>query len=335
MNNLPLISILIPVYNVEPFITRCIKSVMSQTYVGKMECVIVDDCGTDRSMKIIEQLLADYRGNIEFQILRHTHNRGLAATRNTAVEASKGEFIVHLDSDDWIEPTMIELLVNKQRETNADIISCNAIAHKSSGNVILEEPNYSTKEEMMCNIICRTLDHVIWRRIIRASLYKDNGIVAYEGVNIGEDHYTLPRLLFYANSYAKCDETLYHYNCINEHSYMQSCKRMSFNHSRYVNDRDSVNILLDFFMQHDKAIVGNLNKIKAALVYEYIYPMIQTRDKEAYRMLRADWNTIDYKHLKVPALRRVLQMLTFHLKIVRVFIIICAKSIHSSLVISR
>lgn len=298
-------------------------SVMAQTYTGVMECILVDDCGTDKSMAVAEQLIAEYHGNIRFCILTHTHNRGLAAARNTAVEAAKGDFIAHVDSDDWIEPTMIEALVSKQQETDADIVSCNAIAHYASNDVICEEPDYSSKEEMMRSIIRFTLNHVIWRRLIRTSLYKDNGIVAYEGVNIGEDHYTLPRLLFYAKSYAKCSMTLYHYNCMNEQSYMQSRKRREFNYPKYINDRDSINILIDFFLQHDKAYLNDLNKIKAELVYEYIYPMVQTCDKEAYRMLCADWNTIDHNYLITPA--SILSILTFHMKILRVFIILHTK----------
>lgn len=323
MNTLPTISILIPVYNVELYVARCMKSVMAQTYAGDMECIIVDDCGSDKSIMIVEQLLVDYHGSIAFRIVRHSHNRGLAAARNTAVGTAQGEFIIHVDSDDWIEPTMIEMLVNKQQETQADIVSCNAFAHMSSGDVILKEPDYSSKDEMMRSIIRRTLDHVVWRRLIRTSLYKDNGIVAYEGVNIGEDHYTLPRLLFYAKSYAKCSMTLYHYNCMNEQSYMQSRKRREFNYPKYINDRDSINILIDFFLQHDKAYLNDLNKIKAELVYEYIYPMVQTCDKEAYRMLCADWNTIDHNYLITPA--SLLSNLTFHMKILRVFIILHTK----------
>lgn len=299
MSYLPTISILIPVYNVEKYIKRCIMSVMAQTYTGMMECILVDDCGTDKSMVIAEQLITEYHGNIRFCILTHTHNRGLAAARNTAVEAAKGDFIAHVDSDDWIEPTMIEALVSKQQETDADIVSCNAIAHYVSNDVICEEPDYSSKEEMMRSIIQFTLNHVIWRRLIRTSLYKDNKITAYEGVNIGEDYYTLPRLLFYANSFAKCNVALYHYNCMNEISYMQAHKK-SFNYVRYQNDIESINILADFFKLHDDAYLADLYRLKAWVVYGKFYPAVQLRHREAYRKICADWKTISLKYKIKP-----------------------------------
>ena len=310
MAYLPTISILIPVYNVEQYIKRCIMSVMAQTYIGEMECILVDDCGTDKSMVVAEQLITNYDGNIRFCVVRHTHNRGLAAARNTAVEAAKGDFIVHIDSDDWIEPTMVEALVRKQQKTGADIVSCNAVAHYVSNDVICEEPDYSSKEEMMRSIIRFTLNHVIWRRLIRTSLYKDNGITAYEGVNIGEDYYTLPRLLFYADSFAKCNAALYHYNCMNEQSYMQAHKK-SFNYSRYQNDIESINILVDFFKLHDDAYLADLYRLKAWVVYWKFYPVIQMRYREAFRRVCSDWKTIDVRYKIKPIIIGVCHLPVF------------------------
>ncbi len=75
--NKPSVSIIVPVYNVAPYVEDSIRSVMRQTYDGKMECIVVDDCGTDDSMSIEEKVIEDYNGPITFKILRHTHNRGL------------------------------------------------------------------------------------------------------------------------------------------------------------------------------------------------------------------------------------------------------------------
>jgi len=111
---LPSISIIIPVYNVEPYIAECVESVMRQTYTGPMECIIVDDCGTDKSIEIVKQLITEYKGPIDFRIQHHEHNRGLAVARNTDTDAATGDYIYYLDSDDWVEPNIVELLVTKQ-----------------------------------------------------------------------------------------------------------------------------------------------------------------------------------------------------------------------------
>ncbi len=106
------ISIIVPVYNVAPYIERCLKSVMGQTYAGDMECLLVDDCGSDDSMAIAERMISAYTGSIQFRILHHEHNRGLSAARNTGTDAAIGDYIFYLDSDDELTTDCIEKLAN-------------------------------------------------------------------------------------------------------------------------------------------------------------------------------------------------------------------------------
>ncbi len=107
---LPKVSIIIPVYNVEPYIEECLQSVMRQSYKGEIECILVDDCGTDNSIEVAEQLIKDYNGSIDFKVLPHTHNQGLSAARNTGIDAACGDYVYFLDSDDWISDDCIEKL---------------------------------------------------------------------------------------------------------------------------------------------------------------------------------------------------------------------------------
>lgn len=104
------ISIVIPVYNVASFIGDCIRSVIGQSWQGPLECVFVDDCGTDHSMEIVRSMVEAYRGGIEFKIVTHGENRGLSAARNTGMDAATGDYVYFLDSDDEISPDCIELL---------------------------------------------------------------------------------------------------------------------------------------------------------------------------------------------------------------------------------
>lgn len=254
------VSILIPVYNVRNFILHCLESVAAQTFTGALECIIVDDCGTDDSIEIAEKFMDSYQGNIFFRIIHHDHNRGLAAARNTAVANAKGDFIFHLDSDDWIEPYAIERLFLLQLETDADIVSGNALIHGPKGEIILQERNYDSPTEMVYNTVNMTLDHVIWKRLIRRSLYIENGIVAVEGVNVGEDNYTLPKLAYYAKKISQLDETIYHYNCLNTNSYMAPNKKTYL--ARVESNLKSLDILLDFFSDKDTKCCKKLRTIK-------------------------------------------------------------------------
>lgn len=122
MNSLR-ISIVIPVYNVERYIERCVHSVINQTYSGEMECILVDDCGKDKSMAIAERMITEYRGDIVFQILHHDHNRGLSAARNTGIDATSGDYIYFLDSDDELPLNAIQLLVNEvEKHPNVEMV---------------------------------------------------------------------------------------------------------------------------------------------------------------------------------------------------------------------
>ena len=105
------ISIIVPVYNVEPYIRECFDSIAAQTYKGKLECIFVDDCGQDKSVEILEGLMADYHGSIDFSLVHHEHNKGLSGARNTGVQHANGEYLYFLDSDDTITPDCIEKLV--------------------------------------------------------------------------------------------------------------------------------------------------------------------------------------------------------------------------------
>lgn len=105
------VSIIIPVYNVAPYIVNCLQSVVQQTYRGPLECLLVDDCGTDNSMAFAKEFVATYRGRISFRVIQHTQNRGLSAARNTGLAAASGAYVYFLDSDDEITPDCIEQLV--------------------------------------------------------------------------------------------------------------------------------------------------------------------------------------------------------------------------------
>ena len=122
----PLVSILIPVYRVENDIERCVRSVMDQTY-DNLVYVSVDDATDDSSMEILKRILRNYPNRLgDIQIIHHKKNRGLAAARNTAVSSCRGEYVFHVDSDDWVESNAVKLLVEKQRETGADIVTAEA-----------------------------------------------------------------------------------------------------------------------------------------------------------------------------------------------------------------
>ncbi len=112
----PLVSIGIPVYNVEPYIEKCLLSVLNQTYQN-LEIIVVDDLGTDNSMQIVEQLQQTHPNGHLINIIKHRKNKGLGEARNTVINSANGKYLYFVDSDDYIELGTIELLV-KEAETH-------------------------------------------------------------------------------------------------------------------------------------------------------------------------------------------------------------------------
>ena len=116
-----MISIIVPIYNVEEFIVECLQSVVAQTY-RDYELILVDDCGTDGSMSVAARFASHPTLEGKMRILRHDRNRGLSAARNTGTAAAKGKYILFLDSDDILAPDCLQLLVEKAESTDAEMV---------------------------------------------------------------------------------------------------------------------------------------------------------------------------------------------------------------------
>lgn len=116
-----IVTIAIPVYNVEHYVERCILSALGQDFVLPMEILIVDDCGTDSSMTIVQGIIQSHPRGGCVRIVRHPQNLGLGSARNTALREASGRYIFYLDSDDYLSPNCISLLYKKAIETDSDI----------------------------------------------------------------------------------------------------------------------------------------------------------------------------------------------------------------------
>lgn len=207
-----LISIIIPVYNVEKYIERCLRSIINQNFNEPIECIIVNDATPDKSMIIIQNLIKDYYGSIFFKIINHSKNRGLAAARNTGLENSTGTYILNIDGDDYCEPNLLEELIKKIKENQADIIGFDF--YKDYGNYKIQDAKFKFHKSTAYNLsslINGEYSANIWRRIIKRKLYIDNNIRLIEGINMAEDVMATIQLHYYAESVDYIDKPLYNY----------------------------------------------------------------------------------------------------------------------------
>ena len=256
----PKVSILVPIYNVEKYIERCAVSLFEQTYEN-IEYVFVNDCTPDGSIQVLEQVMKRYPlREKSTRIINHTVNRGLAAARNTGVENCSGEFVVHVDSDDYVELNAVEILVNQQLRSKADIVTGMMLCHNVNGDSLLPHPHYKTKDEMVLDMMQQTINHSVCKRLIRKSLYDDYGVREKEGVNCGEDCWAMTQLVYYASSFSFVDEVVYHYDCTRDDSYMAN-KKSVINKKRLTDDITTAQLIVDFFRDKEQVYFDEANRV--------------------------------------------------------------------------
>lgn len=218
----PKVSILIPVYGVTQFIERCAVSLFEQTFVD-IEYIFINDCTPDDSITILEHVITRYPlREHSVKIIHHKNNRGLAAARNTGIENATGEYVLHVDSDDYLETNMVELLYNKAIQENADVVLCDYVLDFKNSSKKIELVLDFDKQEYIKRILSARAVPSIWNKLFKKSLYTDYAIQAIEGVNLGEDFLVVPKLLYHSKRIVKVSEFLYHYNLTNPNSYTKN-----------------------------------------------------------------------------------------------------------------
>lgn len=196
----PLVSIIVPFFNVESYIGACIESIFGQDY-NNIELILIDDCGSDRSAEIVDKYIKSTPLNIDFFVLKHSFNKGLSAARNTGTKAAHGDYLIYVDSDDRLFPNAISSMVEKALRDNADMVVGDYISMKGNEVVGSTVPT-NTAEGLIvgtANIIdcyCHYGFYMMaWNKLIRASIITNNKVEFIEGI-IHEDNPWSMKLAF-------------------------------------------------------------------------------------------------------------------------------------------
>jgi glycosyltransferase involved in cell wall biosynthesis len=151
-----------------------------------VECILIDDSGQDGSMAIVHSMLADYNGPISFRVMRHEHNRGLSAARNTGLDAAKGDYILFIDSDDYLLPDALSrLLEGLHCYPQADMIVGNTLVEAFDCTTFyhLTAPEYiEDAYEFFTRMLRRKINMEAWNKLIRMDVIANNGLRFVEGV---------------------------------------------------------------------------------------------------------------------------------------------------------
>ena len=202
-----LITIIVPVYNVEKYLEKCIKSIICQTYKN-FELILIDDGSNDMSGEI-----CDKYAKLDSRIkVFHTTNKGVSHARNIGLDNASGQYIGFVDSDDFIEPNMYEVLLKKIKEEDSKIIACgyNVVSKKS---IIHRTKNSDKKlncEEAIREIFYgNTIQGFLWNKLFKRSLFLSKRLD--ENMDICEDLYIVCNLIYEVNSISYVPECLYNY----------------------------------------------------------------------------------------------------------------------------
>jgi len=205
----PLISILVPAYNVGSYIVQCLDSIVNQSY-RNLQVVIVDDGSTDDTGKICD----DYAFHYPFIEVHHIANGGVANARNVLLSNIKGEYFLFVDSDDWIEPDMVESLVLLALQHRLDIVVCdNVIEDGKSPLNILHDTNppviWDRRQCVEKFLLHKELNGSLWNKLVLTSLF--HNITFDRGISYGEDALAIWHSLHRLNRMGITRSKFYHY----------------------------------------------------------------------------------------------------------------------------
>lgn len=265
MHEEKLLSVIVPVYKVEPYLKRCIDSIRCQTY-RNLQIILIDDGSPDNCGNICDE----YTKKDSRIMVIHQKNEGLSGARNNGMLFAKGEYVAFVDSDDWIDPTMYEVLIDLLEKNDLDIAKCSVVSsdgnnehqilpHQKNADKIITEENVF--ELYYTEFLCK----VVWNAVYKRKIV--NGILSPIGY-ISEDNYVSGRYLYRSRRIMITSKCLYYYYY----------NPKSITHS---SNKSLIDICMCTQMLHDDLLKEDKN-----ICARYIYKLDKKLARELYHFIR-------------------------------------------------
>lgn len=269
------VSVIVPIYNVEAFVERCVKSLMEQT-LKDVEYIFVDDCSPDDSMKKLKETIALYPSRLShIKLLFHSYNKGLPAARNTGLKEAQGEYIYHCDSDDFLELNALNEMYEVAKKQDADYVWCDWFLSFEKNERYMKQPTYSSVLEALKGMLSGTMKFNVWNKLVKRNLYTRNNICFPEGYGMGEDM-TMIRLLSCAERIAYQPHAYYHYVKLNVGAFTTTYSPKNLDDLRY-------NVAETVHFVNDKT-KGQLKEEIAYFLLNVKLPFLVSDNKQMYRL---------------------------------------------------
>ena len=200
-----LISVIVPIYNVENYLVRCIESIINQTY-SNLEIILVDDGSPDKCSIICDEYA---KKDSRIKVI-HKKNGGLSDARNAGLDIATGEYIGFVDSDDYIDKNMYKEMINELIEKNADIVSCaiNNIYSDRTEIINIDEEIYDAELALKNLILGKNINQTVWNKLYKKEVI---GNILFEKGKINEDEFWTYRILANSKKIITLNKPLYSY----------------------------------------------------------------------------------------------------------------------------
>lgn len=284
----PEISVIVPVYNAEAYIHRCINSLLAQTF-DDFEVILVDDGSLDGSGAICD----DYaRKNSRVRVF-HKENGGVASARQLGVDKARGEYTIHTDPDDWVEPTMLEELYYRAKTETADMVICDFLVEEKEGSIYrVQQPTNNSADVVLEELLLYRLHGSLCNKLIRRECYTLYNIAFVKGLNYCEDYLVCVKLLQKGIKVAYLNKAFYHYDqIVNSGSITRNFSTALFELRKMFISR-----LQEVVPDRKELIVLNKLDLKYALfeanmpkVFKTLYPEV---DKDVWKLNKSMINRI-------------------------------------------
>lgn len=308
----PLISICVPVYNVAPYIERCVRSLMEQTY-NNLEYIFVDDCSEDNSIELVRSIVNQYpECCAHIRIIQNSANRGVAYTRRICIEVAKGEYVIWVDSDDYVEPNMAERLYTLLIQNQADVIS--------GGNYVnyrdkqwTEQPFPEFEQFDSISFPLRGVFCSLWGAIYKRELFQLDSL-APDGMDYLEDRLCRLKIALSNAKIIHINDLTYHYvihnnsitSTVSEKNlkcfvqFWKNVDQLLADHNITDKYKDIVNYAK---VQNKTSLMLHCNSMKIRKQYGYLFH--EEEKKEMHKLTRGYWlmsHLIHYKLWKLICL---------------------------------
>ena len=297
----PLISVIIPVYNVEKYLRQCLDSVAGQTY-DNLEVICIDDGSTDSSGAILDEYgTKDQR----FKIV-HQENRGLSAARNKGLEFVKGDYISFIDSDDWIKPDFYQKLQDAAVCSNADVIQCGYIIWGGDHNKVKETPSKIYYGDD--NILKGLRRGYVWNKLWKTSFIQNHNLRFYPKIYL-EDLLFSVQASYFITKLQTIKYAGYYYR--------QNADSITKNKNKKEELKKSIRIICCqalVFAQEHKYSKKNIRKLKSFLVKQIIFDK-DCWDNEHYQNLKTilGWSV----RLRIEGIKGILRRFSNRINVIK------------------